>query len=206
MQRYRVETAIAGFGSGALLGVTRKQFEPRAARLENLEERTECILVRVIEPIEFKIGEVIWLDTVDRHHEKILVALDVPQTHEPGGEGGGSADDTGEKARAEYVAKVVDEATAAGAARGDVVYDAMTREQLDKLAAERGIDAASAKNKGDVIALLQRADKVDDAIAASEFDALTIDELTWLAEEGQIDVGAAKVKADYVALFAPAAA
>lgn len=45
------------------------------------------------------------------------------------------------------------------AADGTKSYEDMTRAELDALAAERGVDTAEAKNKGDVIAALQLADE-----------------------------------------------
>ncbi|WP_336488295.1 hypothetical protein [Methylobacterium nigriterrae] len=39
----------------------------------------------------------------------------------------------------------------------DPDYDAMTRPELDKLAAERGVDVSQARNKADVIAALKAA-------------------------------------------------
>lgn len=42
---------------------------------------------------------------------------------------------------------------------GDKKYDAMKRDELDKLAEERGIDISGASNKAEVIALLEAADQ-----------------------------------------------
>lgn len=56
--------------------------------------------------------------------------------------------------------KVTGKAKAAAKADvGDKSYDAMKRDELDKLAAERGIDISDASNKAEVIALLEAADQ-----------------------------------------------
>lgn len=162
MLRYRVEHAPATIGAGALLGLSDDQIAVRAHRVQVVEQHPDFSVVKALEPLDFKIGEVIRLDQVDRYLEGILVALDAPEPET-------------ESDRSD--------------AMEEVAYEAMKRDELNALADRRGIDTSAAKNKGDVVALLKRADVVDAAIAARDYDVLTIEELHWLAEQRDIELG-----------------
>jgi hypothetical protein len=84
---------------------------------------------------------------------------------------------------------------------GDVNYDGNTVEELQRMAADRGIDSSGASRKADWVKLLKRDDKVKAALAAREFDTLTVDELKTVAVQKSIDLGEAKTKPEIVAVF-----
>jgi hypothetical protein len=81
----------------------------------------------------------------------------------------------------------------------DTKYEAMKPAELDKAAADRGVDLSSAKTPADKIALLRHADKVRAAIEAEDYAVLTRPELDKLAAERHVDVSKAKTDADVVA-------
>lgn len=88
---------------------------------------------------------------------------------------------------------------------GDVDYSKKTVEDLQKIAADRGIDSSGAKKKADWVDLLERDDKVKKALADGEYEVLTIAELKKVAADRHIDLGDATVKADIIEkLKAPA--
>lgn len=181
MFRYRVEGGPAAVGSGAIIGLSNDQTAARVHRVDVLEKHEGFNVVRAKEALEFKIGEVIRLDRVDRYLEALLVSLDAPAPLEAKMEGNGGDDDGGN--------------------RQQPAYDTMTRAELDALADDRDIDAKGAKNKGEVIALLERADLVDAALEAGDFDALTVDELRWHAGEVGVAVDDTADKTAIIALL-----
>lgn len=63
MRAYRVEGGPAQIGSSEVVGLTPAQFGTRAHRVTKDPKRSsrELVVVTVVEPIEFKAGEVIWL-------------------------------------------------------------------------------------------------------------------------------------------------
>lgn len=87
-----------------------------------------------------------------------------------------------------------------------VKYDAMTKDELESMALERGIDVGSAATKADIVASLQYADKRDEAVHADNLDALLKSDLERLAGERGLDISGAKTKSDLIALLSAAPA
>ncbi|ODT50267.1 hypothetical protein [Devosia sp. 63-57] len=77
---------------------------------------------------------------------------------------------------------------------------ALTRPQLDALAAKRGVDVSAARNKGDVIATLIAADMKE-----KHLDDMTVDELKAFAAKKSIDISSATDVAGILAALKAAA-
>jgi hypothetical protein len=82
-----------------------------------------------------------------------------------------------------------------------VDYDAMTRHDLEAIAAERGVDVSGAKTKADVVAAIEYADKSGEALETGNYDALLKHDLERLAAERGLDISGAKTKSDLIALL-----
>jgi 3-oxoacyl-ACP reductase-like protein len=80
-------------------------------------------------------------------------------------------------------------------------YDAMTRHDLETIAAERGVDVSGAKTKADVVAAIEYTDKTTEATQTGVYDALTKHDLERLATERGLDISGAKTKADLISLL-----
>lgn len=80
-------------------------------------------------------------------------------------------------------------------------YDAMSKSDLEALAAERGVDISGAKTKAEIGAELDRAEKVEEAVATDSLDALLKADLERIAVDRGIDITEAKTKADLIALL-----
>lgn len=86
----------------------------------------------------------------------------------------------------------------AGGAGDDDNYKDHTVEELQKMAADRGLETSGATKKADWVRLLDRDDKVKKALADGEYEVLTVAELQKLAADRRIDLGDAKTKVDIV--------
>ena len=78
MKLYRVAGGIAKFGPGQLLQLDGAQTKRRLHNLEIVD--AESGTVRALSSIEFKVGEVIGVPSLDKYLVEILVPLDEPVT------------------------------------------------------------------------------------------------------------------------------
>lgn len=82
-----------------------------------------------------------------------------------------------------------------------VDYDAMTRVDLEALAAQRGVDVSDAKSKADIVAALEYAEKAEEAVATGHLETLHKADLERMAVERGLDISDARTKADLIALL-----
>jgi hypothetical protein len=89
-----------------------------------------------------------------------------------------------------------------------VDYKKNTVEELQAMAAARNLDTSGATKKADWIALLERDDRVQKALADIDYDVLTVPELKKVAADRKIDLGTSTDKAEIIAKIkaAPATA
>jgi hypothetical protein len=98
----------------------------------------------------------------------------------------------------DYVAA---QSTTAPAVDPEPNLDKLSRAELDALAASRNIDVSKAKNKAEVVALLQG----EGVERQPDFGAMSDDELKAYAEEHEIDLADATEHADVIAAIEAAA-
>lgn len=62
MNAFRVEGGPVQIGAGEVVGLTAAQSVPRAARLRVVAPFGDLGVCRIVEPVEFKVGEVLWFE------------------------------------------------------------------------------------------------------------------------------------------------